>query len=417
MTLFRSESTPHKGPGAHWKPILQGSLRDRAMDTVWALAEALFDVESDPQRGREPSLAGGNAAVALFYGYQAKVCRGHGYRELSIAFLARSLRGVISPYESPALLRGTTGVAWVATHLQEETGHGTCLPEWTDSALLQLLNRSATTQDAGLLNGLAGFGAYALERYPRPEAVRLLEEVVDRLDRSAVRSERGAAWFTPSAQVPDERWSELHHGGYDLSLTRGSAGVISLLSQMVARGVAVRRARPLLEEAVTWLLSHRLGPQAGACFPAWVRQDQAPLVTTARTCQGDVGIAAALLNAARALQNPAWEREALTVARLSAARPPAHYGVSEPSFCQGSAGLAHLFNRLYQRTGDPELQRAARFWIEQTLIMRGPGAGAPNDRGLLRGAAGVALVLLAAATPVEPAWDRLFLLSPDPDAC
>ena len=31
--------------------------------------------------------------------------------------------------------------------------------------------------------------------------------------------------------------------------------------------------------------------------------------------------------------------------------------------------------------------------------------------GLIDGAAGVALVLLAASSPVEPAWDRVFLLS------
>jgi hypothetical protein len=31
--------------------------------------------------------------------------------------------------------------------------------------------------------------------------------------------------------------------------------------------------------------------------------------------------------------------------------------------------------------------------------------------GLLDGAPGAALVLLAAATDVEPAWDRVFLLS------
>lgn len=38
----------------------------------------------------------------------------------------------------------------------------------------------------------------------------------------------------------------------------------------------------------------------------------------------------------------------------------------------------------------------------------------PNQRstaaGLLDGAAGVALVLLAVATDVDPSWDRLFLL-------
>jgi lantibiotic biosynthesis protein len=40
-----------------------------------------------------------------------------------------------------------------------------------------------------------------------------------------------------------------------------------------------------------------------------------------------------------------------------------------------------------------------------------PGGGRIDQPGLLDGASGVALVLLAAATPVEPVWDRLFLLS------
>jgi lantibiotic biosynthesis protein len=38
-------------------------------------------------------------------------------------------------------------------------------------------------------------------------------------------------------------------------------------------------------------------------------------------------------------------------------------------------------------------------------------AGPWTGIGLLEGAAGVALVLLAATTSVEPAWDRMFLVS------
>ena len=34
-----------------------------------------------------------------------------------------------------------------------------------------------------------------------------------------------------------------------------------------------------------------------------------------------------------------------------------------------------------------------------------------DDPGFLGGSAGIALALLAAATPVEPAWDRVLLLS------
>jgi hypothetical protein len=35
-----------------------------------------------------------------------------------------------------------------------------------------------------------------------------------------------------------------------------------------------------------------------------------------------------------------------------------------------------------------------------------------TDAGLLGGATGIALALLAAATNVEPEWDRVLLLSP-----
>ena len=86
----------------------------------------------------------------------------------------------------------------------------------------------------------------------------------------------------------------------------------------------------------------------------------------------------------------------------------------------GAAGLGHLFNRMFQATGEKCLAQAARFWFERTLRMRRPGRGVGGyeawqldddgqvtwiaDPGLLTGAAGIALALLATATPVEPAW-------------
>ena len=40
-----------------------------------------------------------------------------------------------------------------------------------------------------------------------------------------------------------------------------------------------------------------------------------------------------------------------------------------------------------------------------------PSGQRTDNPGLLEGAAGVALVLLATATPDEPAWDRILMLS------
>ena len=101
--------------------------------------------------------------------------------------------------------------------------------------------------------------------------------------------------------------------------------------------------------------------------------------------------------------------------------------IRDAGLCHGAAGLAHLFNRMFQTTGDERLAEAARFWFQWTLSFRQPGEGIAGfrswkmdpggetswqtDSGLLEGAPGIGLALLAAVSPVEPAWDRVFLVS------
>jgi lantibiotic biosynthesis protein len=140
------------------------------------------------------------------------------------------------------------------------------------------------------------------------------------------------------------------------------------------------------------------------------------------------------LMAARGVGDAEWEQAAVALACRAAARPASETGVVNANFCHGAAGLAHLYNRIYQATGEPTLRRAAVYWLERTLgfyrLARDTGGSWVQGNSdparrelwtwtgveLVDGAAGVALVLLAAATSVEPTWDRMFLVSaPKPD--
>jgi hypothetical protein len=130
------------------------------------------------------------------------------------------------------------------------------------------------------------------------------------------------------------------------------------------------------------------------------------------------------------VDEPAWECEALSIAWRASQRPPKQSGVVDAGLCHGAAGLGHLFNRMYQATGESWLAEAARSWFARALAMRRPGQGIggyaawlPGDDGaltwvadpsLLTGAAGIALALLAATTAVEPAWDRMLLVAIPP---
>jgi hypothetical protein len=137
-------------------------------------------------------------------------------------------------------------------------------------------------------------------------------------------------------------------------------------------------------------------------------------------------VAVALLGAARCVGAPPWEERARVAALRATTRPPDRTRVFDAGLCIGAAGLGHLFNRLYQAWGEPRLAERSRFWFERALQMRRPGQGIAgyaawmpdandvdgwrDDPGVLMGAAGVALALLAAATPFEPAWDRMLLV-------
>jgi hypothetical protein len=243
--------------------------------------------------------------------------------------------------------------------------------------------------------------------------------VVDRLAETAERQGNGVTWWTDPAWVAPETRAEFPRGYYNVGLAHGVPGVIGLLGRVCAAGVARDKARSLLDGAVRWLLDQD-GPES---FPCWAAPGAAGDTARLAWCYGDPGVAAALLGAARCVGESAWESAALAIARRAAQRPYEEAGIKDAGLCHGSAGVAHLFNRMFHATGEPRLAEAARSWFEQTLAMRRPGRGIGGyeawepdgagsaDRGLLTGATGIALALLAATTYIEPLWDRMLLVS------
>ena len=423
--------------------MLEGALARRAVDAVEAIGEASrtprlgFLTGDEPvqsaQAVEEASLAGGRAGLATLYAYLAKAGFADRASETSQAFLDQAAEAVGDVNMPPSLYGGFTGVAWTLEHLSDRVGRADDDPnEEIDAALAAYVARSPWTDDYDLVSGLVGLGVYALERLPRPGAGALLSMIVDRLEEASVNTEAGTTWLTRPDLLPEHQRRECPEGYYNLGLAHGVPGVIALLGGACAAGVGGARARPLLDGAVQWLLSQKCSDDGGSLFPRWIAPGNPLRPARSAWCYGDPGIAAALLCAAQAVGDASWEREAHEIARFAAARPPADAGVRGAGLCHGAAGLAHLFNRLFQATGDEGLAEAARFWFTEALNMRQPGRGIAgfaasyprveggvdwiDDPGLLTGAAGIALALTAAVTTVEPDWDRMLLVSLPPAA-
>jgi hypothetical protein len=416
-------------PAGVWRPILDGAQSERAVQTVQVVADVLRAPPSPPGRANF-SVAGGSAGLAIFFGYLEQVFP--GIAEPAMVFLEEAIAAASDGPTPPSLYSGLTGVGWAAAHLQEQRAGldtGDVAAE-IDQVLYEHLNAPHWPADYDLIDGLVGFGVYALERLPVPSAVACVERVIGHLAGTAEHRPEGVTWWTNPDWLMPEMRQQSPQGYYNLGVAHGVPGVIALLGCACAAGVAVEQAQPLLDGAVRWLLAQVSEGAAATGLPFAVGPGIPAGPARLAWCYGDLGVAVALLSAARSVGEPEWERAALTIARRAADRPVADSGVVDAGLCHGAAGVGHLFNRLFQATGEEHFAEAARSWFERALAMREPGHGiagylswAPGgdgamtwlaDGGLLTGAAGIGLALLAAATPIEPAWDRMLLVSVAP---
>jgi hypothetical protein len=414
-----------------WEPILSGPLADQAGEALHAIAAA---GHGDPISYDHYSLPGGSAGRGLFHAYLAEAWQSAAHETTAIELLQRSVEGFAGQQAVSGLHGGVTGVAWTVEHLagrlldpQEDLGADTL-----DDLLAGELASSAerdTPWHAGydLIMGLVGLGVYALERLPRVQAARCVELIVAQLEALVEERPGGLTWFTPPALLHRTQREDHPDGYYNFGMAHGIPGILAWLGRLHAAGMANGAAGRLLEGGVSWLLAHENPAQAHTRFPTFLTPDGTGGTSRLGWCYGDAGVAAALFCAGRCAGEPRWEREALRIARDAARRPPDRHGVVDAGLCHGSAGLAQIYNRLFQVTGDEALREAALAFYRVTLDLRRSGVGVAgfrswgpdadeklqwlDDGSFLTGTAGIGLVLLAGLTPLEPAWDRVLLLS------
>lgn len=405
-----------------WRPLLSGELAAQAELSAEEIAAGL--TRHIPLL-KDSSLSSGNAGISLFQGYYSLIRADTDSAAAAEETLSRAVDTAGLPGKaSLSLFSGMTGLAWALHHLQQIL-HDNSDIEMTrelDDALLEALETERWRWEFDLVYGLSGIAVYALDHPDLALGNDLLRRVVQHLDALALDHSGSLAWLTPPALLEAPARARFPEGCYDLGLAHGVAGVLGVLARACELGRLDGEHHSLLSGAVAGLLNNKRPDDGGSSFGAFVTEGPAPPCRSA-WCYGDPGVAAALYRAGLASGRDDWQSEAIAIAHKDARRSPGEAGVIDAGICHGSAGLGHLYNRLYQATGEAGFGETARLWFERTLKEYRIGGGIAGygswwsetnqwhpSPGFLDGAAGIGLALLASVSAIEPRWDRMLLL-------
>jgi hypothetical protein len=383
--------------------------------------------------------ASGPAGGALFLAYANQAFPQQGFDADACDLLqqaAAALDGAARPY----WIDGFPSNAWatdLAASLLPQAGVAIALEEH-DARLLEAIEAGAveaTNYDP--LHGWGGVLTYAAQRPDSELGPHIGATAYNYLAQTSSQDADGTYWrelpehFAPASlrefgspevrMFMEDTLAHYPHGRCNLGVAHGTPGVIGALSAALHARCVPPESAQLLSGACDWLLAQRR--HAASHRSAFANNKEDDGDSRHAWCYGDPGACLQLFHAAKVLARPDLAAAAHEIALLAAQRDAESGQVFDAGLCHGSAGLAQIFSRAFQYTGDPLLAASAQRWLAHTLDLQQPaeadksflffgeGGVMKPAAGVLEGSAGVGLALLAAIDGRASGWDRAMLMS------
>jgi hypothetical protein len=449
-----------------WKPVITGDLAAEAVRVARDVSSRLSSPErvvvaAATARGQTSfpnsthwiphSISQGYAGLAVLWGYLDSCFPQEGWDIIGREHLDLAVRGAETvPWLPAGLFSGLSGLAFGALQLSRDGTRYQRLLDTLDHAIspetvamangFRARREGVGFGDFDVISGLSGVGAYLLCRRDQPIISAALSTAVKSLIELTEGEGPLPRWYTPPSLLWDDEIRAIYpYGNLNCGLAHGIPGPLALLSLELRAGSSISGLRQAITRIADWVCQNRCNDSWGVNWPTAVSiikqdtsADSAVQASSAESspdgpsrcawCYGSPGVARALWLAGESLDRNDYRELAISAMEAVFRRPIASRRIDSPTFCHGVAGLLAITLRFANDTGAAVFNDASRTLVEQLLNSYQPESllGFRNiefeDReidqpGLLDGAPGVALALLAAATSTEPTWDRLFLLS------
>lgn len=397
-----------------WECIIEDAdLKSQIETKITDIGNAIL-AHPDPNR---IGLLGGNSGIALFLFYLDAWKAENRYADVGRELLYDAMEQINNGFDQFIFSTGITGILWTLQHLNNEQfieadcDFDEILPVIEKQMLLY-----AENNDFDYLHGAMGYCLFLLScSNPPVETIQLLVQL---LENKGIQEQEQIKWMHQAHNNHTETV-------YGISLSHGLSSTLILLTRILRKDPKNSRVKHLLKKASSYLLSQKNDSvkKLNSLYPTFGEAAESLRESRLSWCYGDLGIAVALFETGLALGEQPLIDEAIQIMLHACNRKELEKnGVIDAGLCHGTAGIAHIFNRFYQKTRQAIFKETAIYWYRKTLEMAHfkdglagyksqSGSEWVNDTGLLEGVAGIGLALTAAINTVEPNWDQALLLS------
>ena len=272
------------------------------------------------------------------------------------------------------------------------------------------------------MHGSGGVAVYFLSKLSDLQSKLFLERFVKCLYNACVKAEDGSIKWESIVNF------ENNQKGYGISLSHGISSIMNVLCKLYKKNIYKDTCCELIYGALKYIMKQKLPiGKFNSIYPSWSLESSTKLYGSRLSwCYGDLGIAVTFWNVAQILNDKMLEKESIDILMFSSKRRDLMINsVFDAGICHGTAGISHIFKRMYFNTKIPEFNEAANYWLGKTLEFSkyvdgfaGFKSFCPVNRGglkpminLLEGISGIGLALLSNISENEPTWDECLLLS------
>ena len=311
--------------------------------------------------------------------------------------------------------QGIAGYAWTIIHLKEngliEINLDDSLSD-IDDYLFRSMTSMIKAKEYDSLHRAIGIGHYFLKRGNN----KAVESIINGLYKDRIRINCTETWNRKHILNDQEVLV------VDFGLAHGLIGILLFLYKCFLKCILTEKCHKMVTDNISFIINYLNHTGSPSCFPNWIECDKILKWDSKRNlsglawCYGDLSAIYVLyqLSANFSIQMDMN----LMLAKISKRR--IYEEIEDVGLCHGTSGIAYIYYKFFQKTGNKCFEEACNYWLEKVIMMGNNPDGAvgflfPKNHhnlplDLLTGISGIGAVFLSFTNLDVLNWDEVIFL-------